>query len=161
MTVAAPRDIPPGLFKPAVDVRRMTCTASHPAPTNPVIGQGMPDSTVYAGISPDTGKPMYTTPADSGLCGCWYDATARAGRLDAHGHTDWRVPSVNELNVLLNNRADIGGFDTSGSDPAGWYWSSSEYGRYYGHNACKQRFSDGLLIRNSKCRPASLRCVRG
>lgn len=30
------------------------------------IGDRMPDGTVYAGISPDTSKPMYTTPAYAG-----------------------------------------------------------------------------------------------
>ena len=31
----------------------------------PQIGDEMPDGTVYAGLSPDTNKPMYTTPADA------------------------------------------------------------------------------------------------
>ena len=35
------------------------------------------------------------------------------------------MPTKEELNVLFNNRAEIGGFNETGSDPAGWYWSSS------------------------------------
>ena len=27
----------------------------------------MPDGSIYAGVSPDTGKPMYTTPKDAPL----------------------------------------------------------------------------------------------
>ena len=30
-------------------------------------GEKMPDGTIYAGISPATGKPMYTTPSDAPL----------------------------------------------------------------------------------------------
>jgi hypothetical protein len=33
------------------------------------------------------------------------------------------MPTKSELNVLFNNRAAIGGFDLSGSEPSGWYWS--------------------------------------
>src|SRR5713101_9753590 len=35
--------------------------------TEPRIGDRMVDGTVYAGISPDTNKPMYTTPNDAPL----------------------------------------------------------------------------------------------
>ena len=31
----------------------------------PRIGDTMSDGTIYAGISPETGKPIYTTPADA------------------------------------------------------------------------------------------------
>jgi hypothetical protein len=67
------------------------------------IGAKMPDGTVYAGISPDTGKPMYTTPKDSGLCAEWRKAMDHAAGLDAHGHKDWRVPTTAELKVLFAN----------------------------------------------------------
>ena len=50
------------------------------------------------------------------------------------------MPTKAELNVLFRNRAAIGGFDTTGSNPAGWYWSSS---RFY-NGAWAQRFSDGI-----------------
>jgi hypothetical protein len=33
----------------------------------PKIGGKLPDGTVFAGISPDTNKPMYTTPEDASL----------------------------------------------------------------------------------------------
>jgi hypothetical protein len=35
--------------------------------TEPKIGDKMPDGTIYAGTSPDTGDPMYTAPADAPL----------------------------------------------------------------------------------------------
>src|SRR5947209_3092432 len=90
-------------------------------------GDCMPDGTIYAGISPDTHKPMYATPADAALTMEWTQAMKYAEELDAHGHRDWRVPTKGELNLLFNNRAAIGGFDESGSYPAGWYWSSTAF----------------------------------
>src|SRR5271163_4912245 len=94
-----------------------------PPPPEPKVGDKMRDGTVLAGISPDTNKPMYATPADASLTMTFNEATEYAAKLDAHGHKDWRVPTKAELNVLFNNRAAIGGFDISGSTPAGRYWS--------------------------------------
>src|SRR5437763_5000698 len=88
-------------------------------------GDRITDGSVYAGISPDTNKPMYATPADAPLIMKWKQAMEFAARLEAHGHRDWHVPTKSELNVLFQNRAAIGGFDMSRSTPAGWYWSSS------------------------------------
>jgi hypothetical protein len=67
------------------------------------------------------------------------------------------VPTKGELNVLFQNRAAIGGFDISGSFPAGWYGSSSQ-GLNYG--AWDQRFSDGHQYDNFTYGDSSLRCVR-
>jgi hypothetical protein len=121
------------------------------------IGEEMPDGTVYAGISPDTGKAMYATAADAPLTYTFNQAQKYAEELDAHGHKDWRVPTKAELNVLFKNRAAIGGFNETGSDPAGWYWSSSQDSTNY---AWDQRFSDGNQGNNGKVYDSSLRCVR-
>jgi hypothetical protein len=123
----------------------------------PKPGDKMPDGAVYAGISPDTNKPMYATPADAPLTYTFNQAQKYAEHLDAYGHKDWRVPTKGELNVLFQNRAAIGGFDISGSDPAGWYWSSSQL---YNVKAWGQRFSDGDQKYYSKNGDSSLRCVR-
>ena len=63
---------------------------------------------VYAGISPDTNKPMSTTPADAPLAYAFNRAQKHAARLAAHGQQDWRVPSKSELNVLFQGRTAIG-----------------------------------------------------
>jgi hypothetical protein len=121
------------------------------------IGAPMPDGTIYAGHSPETGKRMYTTPHNAKLTGTFEQARKYAAKLAAHGHKDWRVPAKDELNVLFNNRAAISGFDVTGSYPAGWYWSSSENGH---GSAWGQRFSDGdqgIYYGNDD---SSLRCVR-
>lgn len=119
-------------------------------------GDRMDDGTIYAGISPDTGKKMYTTPADATLTMKWRDAMEYATKLDAHGHKDWRVRTKNELNVQFNNRAAIGGFNESGSVYGGWYWSSDSI-----INAWNQRFSDGYRGWDEQSNYSSLRCVRG
>jgi hypothetical protein len=144
-------------------------------------GERMPDGTVYAGVSPDTGEAMYTTPEDAPLRMTWEAAMDYAAKLEAHGRhigwriptkqeideffkngTDergrWRVPTKGELNVLFNNRAAIGGFDKTGAWPEGWYWSSSQFND---DNALNQRFSTGTHGINDKYNGSSLRCVRG
>ena len=95
------------------------------AVTSPVpkVGDKMLDGTVFAGISPETSKPMYATPADAPLTRMFNKARTfnkaqkYAAKLNAHGHKDWRVPTKAELNVLFNNRAAIGGFNSTGSPP--------------------------------------------
>ena len=151
--------------KGGIDVYGAVPVTLHPATNNraepqakadPQAGDRMEDGTIFAGISPDTGKPMYTTPADAPLTMKWREAMNYAAKLDAHDHDDWRLPSRAELNALYNNRAAISGFDTSGSFPAGYYWSSSEYNSLY---AWYQGFSDGFQG-NGKHDGLSVRCVR-
>jgi hypothetical protein len=128
-----------------------------PAIAEPKVGNKMRDGTVYAGISPDTNKPMYVTPADASRTMKFNEAQEYASKLDAHGHKDWRVPTKAELNVLFNNRAAIGRFYIGGSNPSGWYWSSSQNDKW---NAWSQRFSDGLHDYRSMNSPWSVRPVR-
>ena len=111
----------------------------------------MPDHTVYAGISPDTGKSMYTTRADAP--GTYHRDAAKAFCATEGG----RVPTKGELNALFQNRAAIGGFNETGSFPAGWYWSFSPSDSLYGW---AQRFSDGLQDFSLRVNVSSLRCVR-
>jgi hypothetical protein len=145
-----------------LDLRDVTGEATKlkvPANTNqaPVPGDKMPDGTVFAGISPETNKAMYVIPADAPLTMKFNQAKEYAAKLNAHGHQDWRMPTKAELNVLFNNRAAIGGFDISGSYPAGWYWSASPYN---GWDAWGQRFSDGYQDYDSKVSLSAVRCVR-
>jgi len=120
------------------------------------IGEVMPDGTVYAGVSPETGKAMFTTAADApATCG-FHEAQEYAAKLDANGHLDWRVPTKGELNVLFANREAIGGFDESCSYPGGWYRSSSQFSNLF---AWGQRFSDGGQNYDVKDGGWSLRCV--
>ena len=122
------------------------------------IGEVIPDGTIYAGVSPETGKAMFTTAADApATCG-FPEAQEYAAKLDANGHLDWRVPTRDELNEMYQNRAAIGGFEESGSDPGGWYWSSSQSSY---RNAWAQRFSDGYQDTSREHYYTSVRYVRG
>ncbi|MCC6365375.1 MAG: hypothetical protein IT165_17820 [Bryobacterales bacterium] len=69
-------------------------------------GDRMPGGTIYAGYSPNTGRPMHTTPAGAPTMK-WRDAMKYASKLDAQGHHDWRVPARAELNVLFENRDKV------------------------------------------------------
>ena len=117
-------------------------------------GDSLPDGTIYAGISPDTHKPLYAMPTDAGQMLSWKKAGEFAAGLDMHGHKDWRVPTQNELEILYRLRHRIPGFSMTG-----WYWSSS----LSSHGlAWVQRFSDGHQFSHANAfEMLFLRCVRG
>lgn len=124
------------------------------------IGERMPDGSVYAGTSPDSGEAMYATPDDAPVTGTFNDAAEYTRQLNAErflGQDDWRVPTKGELEVLFNNRAAIGGFD-AGSYPKGCYWSSSQYDK---ESLWNQWFYNGTQSVYGKEFHSSLRCVRG
>ena len=122
-------------------------------------GGRMPDGSVNAGISPDTGKSLYTTAADAPGVYTWSQAIEYCSSLSASGHADWRVPSLGELAVQFANRADIGGFNETGrlKGASGYYWSSLQVGDA---DAWGQLFSDGFHEDFDKNQMSSLRCVR-
>src|ERR1700689_5747257 len=122
-------------------------------------GGRMPDGTIYAGISPDTGTRMYTTAADAPDVYTWNNAAKYCKALAVSGHADWRMPSIAELGVQFGNRADIGGFNETGrmDNATGYYWSSLPAGD---QEAWAQRFSDGFHEHPNKDIASSLRCVR-
>jgi hypothetical protein len=130
----------------------------------PEIGDKMEDSTIYAGISPDTNKPMYALPADAPLVMMWKKAMMYAADFVGHGHPKgaFRVPTKGELNVLFQNRARIGGFSESEScwDARDWYWSSTED---HFSLACRwgQDFDTGFQSYHHKSGAGSVRLVRG
>jgi hypothetical protein len=150
---------------PVLDLRDVTGEAARPkAPANtntpPAPGDKMPDGTVFAGISPDTNKPMYATPADASFTMTFNEAADYAEKLNSErylGHDDWRVPKKCELDVLFNNRAAIGELNLSGSRPAGWYWSATP--RYADFPWC-QNFRDGEQYQYGKDFHSSVRIVR-
>lgn len=122
-------------------------------------GGKKPDGTVYAGFSPDKNKDLYTTPADAPGVYKWGNAIEYCKTLSASGHHDWRMPTLGELAVQFNNRADIGGFNETGrmKNAIGYYWSSLQVGD---NDAWSRRFSDGYHEDFSKNDDLLLRCVR-
>lgn len=110
-------------------------------PAAPYIGEQLPDGTVYAGLSPDSGRPLYARPADAPLKMTFNAAAEQAKFLDAHGHRDWRLPSQAELE-LLNRHAHLGALKDSFDTAGGWYWSAEVFTafRSFRHG---RKFSDG------------------
>jgi hypothetical protein len=88
-------------------------------------GEVQPNRTIYAGISPDTHRPMYAQPRDMPVPMSWKQAMEGAQFFEAYGKKDWRVPSKGELKVMFENAAAIG-LDTPGFGPNAWHWSSEE-----------------------------------
>lgn len=143
--------------------RRSNDVTTEPSGTDveaePPIGVKIADGSIYAGISPDTNKPLYAMPADAPLTYNFNGAQEYAQRQNAAKlkcHDDWRVPTKNELNLLFNNRAKIGGFNVRGCSIASWYWSSSQYD---GWDAWGQRFSVGSQYYYGKHSGSSVRLV--
>ena len=107
---------------------------------------------IYGGISKTTNKPFYIAPKDLGVMR-WQEAMDFAARSNAS------VPSREELNQMYearNEGALKGTFNTTGSSPAGWYWSSSQTQRQRVVPALQRRGPRQLL----QGPQSSLRCVR-
>jgi hypothetical protein len=109
------------------------------------IGDKMDDGTIFAGISPETKRPMFVLPHDASLTMTFNEAQKYARQLDVCGHQDWRLPTVSELNVLYQNKGKgflKGTFNESGNDREGWYFASPKF-LGYNDELHEQRFSDG------------------
>lgn len=111
-SVAVYSDVPVTLH-PAIN------DATEPASKSIEVGDQMEDGTIFAGVSPDTGKNMFVMPESASGIFNWYAAKRYIDGLDAHGHKDWQFPSESELNILFKNHAKLEGF--SGD----WHWSSA------------------------------------
>jgi hypothetical protein len=67
---------------------KMNSKRIDPAALQP--GDRLADGTIYAGVSPDTGRRMFTTAGRASLTMSWEAAMQYAATLDAHGHQDCR-----------------------------------------------------------------------
>ena len=135
------------------------------AMVQPEIGDKLEDGTVYCGVSPDTGTTLYAMPEDAGLTMNFGEAAKyyaeKMNEQHAFGHSDWRVPTESELNVLFENSAKgllKDTFNASGNKPEGWYWAADEANASFGK--C-QRFTDGCKTSDRKDCAMSVRLVRG
>jgi hypothetical protein len=82
-----------------------------------------------------------------------YAAATICENLNQDGHTDWYLPSKNELNIMYADKNTIRNFDTSGA----YYWSSTENNSFDSWN---QRISDGSQNIASKNSAFFVRCSR-
>jgi len=88
----------------------------------------------------------------------WQEAMDYAENLNLGGHTDWKLPTVEELFTLvdfskINPASEFPGM------PSARLWSSSVHAYYTGH-AWYVHFNDGYVISHVKYDTIHVRCVR-
>ena len=82
-----------------------------------------------------------------------HQAAQACENLSMHGHNDWYLPALDELNVLYAGKDAIGGF--SALTPI--YWTSSEYGIAWAQRKVFSSGAQGIAAKTAEHRP---RCVR-
>ena len=89
----------------------------------------------------------------------WDNAMAYCDKVNVAGYDDWYLPNVKESKAMYENRTTIGGFKTSVTGKAGWYWTGEEYanplGAYY--KMFNKYIGDGSEAKEEVLR---VRCVR-
>ena len=88
--------------------------------------------------------------------GCASGAALLCDQLVEGGHSDWYLPSEDELSMLYVNQAVIGGFTTEWSAGSS-YWSSSEFGS---DEAWNQDFGTSTQYNSGKGYISRVRAVR-
>ena len=93
----------------------------------------------------------------------WQEAIDYCEALDLGGHSDWRLPNVNELKTIIDRTktqpAIVDGFEYVGSSNYGSYWSSSTFKGLEG-NAWVVLFDYGVVLGYGKDYSGYVRCVR-
>ncbi len=160
------------LFSPAL---------STGAPPAPVPGKAMRDGTIHAGVSPVTGKPMYTTPLNAPRPDVekkmnWFEADRHweaailyCRAFKGHGHNDWRLPARAELEIMMaaSDKGALAGSFQLASGEMDLYWTSEQY-KIYDYAAWALRPQEPDADGNKykvfwafKDTKAQVRCVRG
>ena len=90
----------------------------------------------------------------------WQGAIDRCESLTLDGHSDWRLPNINELKSIIDrsksNPAIVQGFKNTSSND---YWSSTTNGNYKS-SAWIVYFGNGYVDYDGKDGNDYVRCVR-
>jgi Protein of unknown function (DUF1566)/Putative binding domain, N-terminal/Viral BACON domain len=91
----------------------------------------------------------------------WEQALAYCEGLNLGGHTDWRLPSVKELQSLVDYSQYNPAINTTyfPNAAASWYWSSTTYANYTG-SAWVVTFYNGDVVNGGKPGSSYVRAVR-
>ncbi len=100
---------------------------------NAKVGDIMQDGSIYAGMLPETHERIFIAAKDTPCTMSFNEAAKYAEDLDVHGHKDWRMPTLDELNLVYQNiekgalretfNRTVEG-SAAGGYP-GWYWTST------------------------------------
>lgn len=94
----------------------------------------------------------------------WLDINQRAAEVNQVGlcgHSDWRVPNIDELKSLVKKGAGSPSIDAAyfPNTPASYFWSSSQYASFL-NNAWFIDFRNGYAYDNNKKYAEFVRLVR-
>ncbi|MBU1667443.1 DUF1566 domain-containing protein [bacterium] len=90
----------------------------------------------------------------------WQSAIDNCEALTLGGHEDWRLPNLNELTSLVDDREYNPSIDDVFQNTASnYYWSSTTYANYSYYAWCVY-FSSGLQGNSYKSHNNYVRCVR-
>ncbi len=90
----------------------------------------------------------------------WDGAKSYCANLTLDGYSDWRLPTIKELQSIVD-RKRTPAIKTGFSNTAiSWYWSASPNVRN-GSNAWIVSFDDGYTYYSTKTDAYYVRCVRG
>ena len=97
--------------------------------------------------------------------GDWNDVKGMCETSALGGYTDWRLPTLEELRAMYNQKDLIGNFyghDYDYDSHSYWseYWSSTPYSDYYYNMYYYIDFYDGESDTDMKSETKSARCVR-
>ncbi len=130
-----------------------------PAALNDIlaIGAAGADGWLYAGPSPETGRPMFVAPEDAGVM-TWRKANKAAKSLQKNGVTGARLPSSGEMKQIFNNRATLGMFKQA--KPSNMYWISGPAHSYFGYLPLRPYHDDSKKPDAGTAEKCSVRLVR-
>ena len=106
-------------------------------------------------VTLSTGLVVAKNDADGGSGANWNDANNLCDNSTLAGFTDWRLPTINELKIIYENKDLIGNFKSGYAS----YWSSSTLPSYY-DMAYRVIFSDGTGHGEKMSNSYYVRCVR-
>ncbi len=90
----------------------------------------------------------------------WFDCIKSCNDLELNCYSDWTLPSIQELQIIFNNRELIGSFSNEQNNG---YWSSSNADWIYankGEAAFRLYFDRGLVDKSSKFGTSFCRAIR-
>lgn len=78
------------------------------------------------------GERTYRVAPTADVTMTWNDANSYCNNLTLYGYSDWRLPTLQELQFMCQNKSSIGGFGSSNYWSSDYYNSGNHYMVYFG-----------------------------